>query len=265
MEGQTLALVTGATSGIGMAIAQRWAARGGALALTGRNAAALKECARRWREIYGVPVWTCAADLTQPEAIEHLWSGTLAFADTNRLHFNVVVNNAGFGAFGEDARIDEATLTGMLQLNVFALTLLTHRAALSFGRKEGGQILNVASTAAFQACPYLAAYAATKSYVLSYSRALDEELRGSGVRVKCLCPGPTRTHFARAAGLGETSRFDKFAADVDKVADTALALLDGTRSESVHGWSNRLGVFLTRCVSGRLAARIAGRVMQSMN
>ena len=104
----------------------------------------------------------------------------------------MVVNNAGFGAFGEDARIDEATLTGMLQLNVFALTLLTHRAALSFGRKEGGQILNVASTAAFQACPYLAAYAATKSYVLSYSRARDEELRGSGVRVKCLCPGPTR-------------------------------------------------------------------------
>ena len=258
------ALVTGASGGIGAAIAEKLAAKGRHLVISARGAEALEEKARLWRERYGVEVLVCAADLTRLEDLDRLWRSAMGWCGERGFRLGILVNNAGFGAFGPDWEIDEERLAEMTRLNVEALMRLTHRAALLFREQGGGRILNVASTAAFQSIPYLAHYSATKAYVLSYSEALAVELKAAGVEVVCLCPGPTRTGFSSAAGLKPDSLFDRYAGDVEAVARTAMAQLESGRTVAIVGAVNKLGAWASKFSPRCLTRILTGWVFRRM-
>ena len=197
-SGQT-ALVTGASAGIGVDLAECFASGGYDLVLAARTESALQEVADRLARTYDITATPIGADL---QAIGG--GARLAEAIARRgLAVDVLVNNAGFGAAGAFDRSDAATQLGMIDLNDRALVELTHIYWPSMIANKRGGVLNVASTAAFQPGPLMAIYYASKAFVLSFSEALWEEARGTGVKVSCLCPGPTVSKFRERAGTGK--------------------------------------------------------------
>jgi uncharacterized protein len=198
-EGQT-ALVTGASMGIGVDLAECFAKDGYDLVLTARSEAALKDVATRLAEKYKTKATPIALDLGAVGAGQKL-------ADeihTRGLAVDVLVNNAGYGTAGAFAGSDEANQLGMIDLNVRALVELTHIYWPTMLANKRGGVLNVASTAAFQPGPLMAVYYASKAFVLSFSEALWKEAGKTGVHVSCLCPGPTTSNFRERAGTGKT-------------------------------------------------------------
>jgi len=194
------ALVTGASSGIGLHLAECFAKDGVSLVLSARNEAKLNELATLWTQKYSVDVVVIPSDLSKPEEATKLIQQVKA----KSIELTYLVNNAGVGTYGlfKDTPL-EAT-TSMLRLNMEALTVLCSGFMPDLLRTRG-KILNVASTAAFQPGPYMAAYYATKAYVLSFSEALAEELADSGVAVCALCPGPTASGFQAEANMQKSA------------------------------------------------------------
>ncbi|MEW6705568.1 MAG: SDR family oxidoreductase [Pseudomonadota bacterium] len=255
------ALVTGASGGIGQEIARELAAAGYALVLVARDAARLARVADELAQAHGVPVQPLPCDLAQAGAVEAL-AQALAQGD---IVPEVLVNNAGFGVYGEHARTDWQAEHGMIELNVTALTALTKRLLPGMVRRGRGRILNVASTAAFQPGPYMAVYYATKAYVLSYSEALAEELSSSGITVTALCPGPTATAFSQRAQAVDSALFKgKRLPDASEVARYGVRALQRGRRVAVHGCMNSLLAqsvrFTPRRVVTRLVAQMSRRV-----
>ena len=198
-EGQT-ALVTGASAGIGVDLAECFAADGYDLILAARSEGALKEVAQRLAGAHGVTTHVIAQDLGAIGG-----GAALGQAVKSRgLNVDVLVNYAGYGHAGALTSSDLETQLGMIDLNVRALVELTYLFWNDMLAKKRGGVLNVASTAAFQPGPLMANYYASKAYVLSLSEALWEEARGTGVHVSCLCPGPTVSKFRERAGTGKT-------------------------------------------------------------
>jgi short-subunit dehydrogenase len=198
-EGQT-ALVTGASAGIGVDLAECFARDGYDLILAARSEGALQDVANRLSQAHGVRAHVIAQDLGA-----HGGGSALAGAIAERgLNVDALVNNAGYGHAGALTSSDLATQLGMIDLNVRALVELTYLYWDRMLANKRGGVLNVASTAAFQPGPLMANYYASKAYVLSFSEALWEEARGTGVHVSCLCPGPTVSKFRERAGTGKT-------------------------------------------------------------
>ena len=220
---QPLAVITGASSGIGRELAKLAAQKGYRLLLIARNMRALEVLSRDLR----TETHLLALDLTAAGA-------------------------------------DEAMLKKMIRLNVMALTSLSLRMARRMKREGRGRIMNVASTAAFQPCPYLGVYGATKSYVLSFTESLAEELKGSGVTVTAFCPGPTRTQFGVTAGLSQESPFDRLSADPERVAETGFKGMMAGRVVVLDGAANRFGAFMTRFLPRCLVRRIAGGMLAKL-
>ncbi len=187
----TTALVTGASSGIGLELARLLAADGHDLTLVARSADKLEALAA---ELGGARV--VAADLGSPEGVDQVLAAVP--------EVDVLVNNAGVGDFGPFAEADEAKTAAMLQLNVVTVTALTRAYLPGMVARGSGRVLNVASTAAFQPGPLMAVYYATKAYVLSFSEAVAEEVRGTGVTVTALCPGPTESGFQAGADMEDS-------------------------------------------------------------
>jgi short-subunit dehydrogenase len=198
-EGQA-ALVTGASGGIGLDLAECFAKDGYNVILTARSEAALKEAADRLAATYKIAAATIALDLGVPGGGEKL----AAEIASRGLSVDVLVNNAGFGHAGAFDTSDAAEELGMIDLNVRALVELTHIYWPKMLANRRGGVLNVASTAAFQPGPLMAVYYASKAFVLSFSEALWKEAEGKGVHVSCLCPGPTASKFRERAGTGKT-------------------------------------------------------------
>jgi uncharacterized protein len=196
-DGQT-ALVTGASGGIGLDLAECFARDGYGLILTARSESALKDAAARLGDKYKVAATAIAIDLGA------IGGGAKLAAEiaSRGLGVDVLVNNAGYGIAGALAGSDAAAELGMIDLNVRALVELTHIFWPGMLAKKRGGVLNVASTAAFQPGPFMAIYYASKAFVLSFSEALWEEARGTGVHVTCLCPGATKSNFRERAGTG---------------------------------------------------------------
>jgi uncharacterized protein len=209
------ALITGASSGIGLDLARLMAADFD-LIITARNQAALEEIARELQAAHGNHVHVVPADLTLPEAPQQI------FAEIKRrgLAVDILINNAGFEAYGPFAESDPKTSLDMVEVNITALTALTQLALTDMIARKRGRIMNVASTAGFQPGPLMAVYYATKAYVIMFSEAIANELKGSGVSFTCFCPGATATKFAGRANMGE-SRLFKLGAMKSK--DVALA------------------------------------------
>ena len=253
------ALVTGASSGIGRALAVEVARDGGDVVLVARRRGELEEVADEVRSL-GREAEVLVADLTDAADLERVAE---RLAD-DAAPVDLLVNNAGYGSFGDFADLDLDGQLGQVRLNVLALVRLSHTAAAVLRRRGDGAVLQVGSLAGFQPLPGNAVYAATKAFVSSFSQALHEELRGQGVRVTVLAPGFTRTEFQERAGVeGLAARLP--AVVWDDAATVARAGLDGVaagRAVVVPGLKNRLGAVLLRAspdVVGRRLAVLAGR------
>ncbi len=249
-----LAVVTGASGGIGAELARCFAAGGHDLVLTARRADELHTLAA---ELAGVTCHVLPLDLADPMARGELVAGLAA----RGLTADVLVANAGFGLYGPFADSDERRLLDLLQVNVTAVTHLVRLLLPGMVERKRGRILTVASVAAFQPGPLMAAYYASKAYVLSLSEALSYECRGTGVTVTCLCPGPTTTGFASAAVMGDSKLFDgPGVMDAKAVADAGYrGCLQGKRVV-VPGVQDRLGAFFGRHLPRRLILPLVARV-----
>jgi short-subunit dehydrogenase len=250
------ALVTGASLGIGRELARVFAENGHPLVLSARSEDKLRELARELETRHGVRVDVVPADLGDPATPKRLFDEV---AEKN-LRIDYLVNNAGFGTTGPFLETDLGREMEMVRLNVAALTELSHRFGRGMAERRSGGILNIASTAAFQPGPNMAVYYATKAYVLSFSEALAEELRASGVRVAAYCPGPVDTEFARTAGNADSVLFRLGAARPEAVARDAYRSLMRGRAVTVQGVTNWIGVQLLRISPRFLVRRIVAWV-----
>jgi len=246
-----VALVTGASAGLGVEFARQLSKRGYRLVLAARRKERLDELAKELGNARAV-----AVDLSKSNAAARLMTDVQANGET----VDLLVNNAGFGLIGRFAEVDAKRERQMIDLNVGALTDLCRAVAPGMIERGSGAILNVASTAAFQPGPKMAVYFATKAFVLSLSEALHEELKPHGIRVSCLCPGPTRTEFGDVAGFGGNGLFDRVAMTADKVVEIGLKGLDANRAVVVAGWLNKVGAASTRFAPRPVIRKIAGAI-----
>lgn len=251
---QQTALITGASSGLGESFARKLAAQKWNLVLVARSKDTLDALAKELTSAHGIHVHTIALDLSHADAAASLMK------NMENTPINLLINNAGFGDFGLFQDADPLRTRQMIDLNMGALTDLTRALLPQMIERKHGRILNVASTAAFQPGPLMAVYYATKAYVLSLSEALSNELQGSGVTVTCLCPGPTRTQFAKNAHMGSSRLFKSRVMDASVVVETALDACFKGKPVCIPGFSNKLGAFMTRFVSRDTAARISRHV-----
>jgi len=200
MNSKTYTLITGASGGIGYDLALLAAADGKNLMLVARSADKLEKLATKIREDNRSKVITLGVDLSTEAGVNKL----ITEVTVENILIDTLINNAGFGDFGDFAKAGIEKNLEMIRLNISALTQLTHLALQGMIKSGKGMIMNVASTAAFMPGPGMAVYYASKAYVLSFSEALTRELKGSGITVTTLCPGPTDTDFAKTAGLGKS-------------------------------------------------------------
>jgi uncharacterized protein len=252
------ALVTGASTGIGMELSRLFALNGYNLVLVARNEAVLKRLASEWREEYGVDTLAVAKDLSHHAAPDEL----VDWLDGKGIHVDVLVNNAGFGQYGPYLGLSPQQEMEMIQVNVASLTRLTRLLARKMAECGGGKILNVASVAAFQPGPLMAVYYATKAYVLSYSEALSEELADQGIQVSVLCPGPTRTEFFKRAGMVPNAWLNRFSLSAREVAlEGYRGLMEG-KTLIIPGFRNRLMVWLNRLLPRKAVVRTVRKMQE---
>jgi uncharacterized protein len=245
-KGKTL-LVTGASSGIGLQLARIGAKRGYDLILVANNKHNLEYVAGQLAEHFGVGVTALAQDLSASGAVASL---CLHLVDRR---IDVLINCAGFGDYNEFAVADSRRLSDMIRVNVLALTELTRWVLPQMVERSSGVVMNIASTAGFLSGPLMATYYATKNYVLSLSEAIDQELRGTGVRVMTVCPGPTATGFEQAAHLEESSLFKAPGImGAEAVAEAAWRGLDRGQGLVIPGWRNRVQIWVVRFLPRRL-------------
>ena len=226
------ALITGASGGIGYELAKLFARDHNNLVLVARSADKLAQVASEL-QTHGVTMKTIPLDLAAPLAPKFL------FDQLEGVAIDVLINNAGYGAFGEFAEMPEAEIFGQINLNITALTELTRLFLPPMLQRRAGRIMNVASTAAFQPGPLMAVYYASKAYVLSFSEAIANELRNSGVTVTCFCPGATHTGFAKRAGTENSRLFKQIGAmSAEKVARDGYRALMAGRTVAISGAHN---------------------------
>ncbi len=254
------ALITGASNGIGKELACLFAKDGVDLVLVARSEDKLRQLAAELNRQYGVQVTVIAKNLERMDAVREVYEEVNA----RGLKVTYLVNNAGFGMYGPFLETATEQELGMIDLNVKALTYLTKLFEPQMVQRRQGGILNVASTAAFQPGPLMAVYYATKAYVLSFTEALENELRGTGVTVTAFCPGPTHTGFAEQANLGRSKLFQAGVMDAKTVAAMGYAGFRRGRRIVIPGWKNRLLAgavgFLPRKLVTDIVRRIQGPV-----
>ena len=226
-----VALVTGASAGLGAEFARQLAAKGERLVLVARRRERLDELAAALGNARAV-----AMDLSEPGAAARLMADLEQHGDTVEL----LVNNAGFGLAGQFAELDGDRQREMIDLNCGALAELAHAVLPGMMTRKAGGILNVASTAAFQPGPGMAVYFATKAFVLSFSEALHDEAEPHGVKISCLCPGPTRTEFRSVSGFDPKGRLAKLSADAASVVAAGLRGFERNQAVVVPGLSNKM-------------------------
>lgn len=247
------ALVTGASSGIGWALAQQLGAKGANLVLTARRADRLKQLAEDLTTRNKVQTQTFVADLARPQAPGEIFR----FVEQKRLPIEILINNAGFGVYGEFHKVEAQRLLDMVQVNVAAVVHLTHLFLPAMVDRRSGYVLIVASTAAFQPVPYISTYAATKGFDLLFAEGIAEEVRRYGVNACALCPGSTASEFNEVAGAPRLSGPQE---SNEKVARVGLAALAAGKPRVISGAHNWLSVEAQRLAPRRLVTRVAARM-----
>ena len=253
------ALVTGASSGIGHELSLLLARQGYDLVLVGRNRAALTALSDRIRDEFGVAAECCPKDLSVQSAPDEL------FEDLERkgTAVDVLVNDAGFAIQGPFHENDATTLLDMLQVNITAVTHLTRLVLPQMIQRGRGRILNISSIGAFMPGPLMAAYFASKAYVLSLSEALANELHGTGVTITALCPGPTRSKFAIRAKLTDTKAFRGHLMEPADVAQEGFEAMMKGKTVVITGLKHRMQMLPTPLVPRRLLAYFARQYHQT--
>ncbi|HEX6836380.1 MAG TPA: SDR family oxidoreductase [Polyangia bacterium] len=253
MERRGTALVTGASSGIGLDLAKRFAAEGYDVALVARSEGKLKEVAAAIEAEHHVRAHVVTADLAAPRAADAL----VAALEARGIDVDVLVNNAGYALYGAFTETDLADELAMIQVNIVALTHLTKLVVRKMVARGGGRVLNVASTAAFQPGPLMAVYYATKAYVLSFSEALANELDGTGVSVTALCPGPTKTGFQARAQMEQSKLVrGKEIMTAETVARIGYAGLMKGKTVVIPGVSNKMMAQAVRFLPRKTVTRL---------
>ena len=250
------ALITGASAGIGTALARELAAGGTNLVLTARRRDRLVGLATELAEKHNIRTLACVADLVQPFGPQQIFS----FTEEKNITIDLLVNNAGFGAYGEFQKVELNRLVEMTQVNVTAVVHLTHLYLPGMVARRGGDILILASTAAFQPVPYISTYAATKAFDLYFAEGLAEEVRQYGIHVCALCPGSTETEFFQVAGQRNHTR--RAPETPEKVARVGLKALAAGKSSVISGFTNWLGAETVRLVPRRTVARITAGIFR---
>lgn len=249
------ALITGASSGIGLELAKLLAAAGHDLVLVARREAELQALASSLEREFGTRSRIVTTDLAEPGA-----ATTLAKSLTDAgIELEILINNAGFGVYGSFVTTDLQTELDMIQVNSVALTELSKHVIPGMVARGRGRVLNVASTAAFQPGPLMAVYYASKAYVLSFSEALAVELEGTGVTVTAFCPGPTESGFQAAARMGHSKLSGVLPSSAKVAADGMRALERGT-TVSIAGTKNWWLVQSVRWLPRKWVARMVRRI-----
>jgi len=254
------ALITGASKGIGKSMAIALAKRKINLLLISRSADELAVLQTAIESEYGVEVHIFAIDLSQPQAAKavHNWVTEKNYA------VQILINNAGYGLWGKFAELDLNAQMEMCQLNMTTVTALCHLFVPVLSTQEKAYILNVCSTAAYQAVPTLAIYSATKSFILSFTRALRFELKDGPVSVSCLSPGPVDTNFAHRAGLDAFNKMaEKFNMKPDDVAEIAIKGLFAGKSEMIPGFTNIISVYANRILPKGFIEKMAAGIYKT--
>ena len=252
------ALITGASEGIGRALAGTFAANGHDLVLTARRLPELRSLARELHGAHGTKTEVLPVDLAEAVSPEVLYQAV----NERQLTIDILVNNAGFGLYGPFLEREAEAQQELIQVNVSALTQLTHLFARDMARRGHGRILNVASTVAFLPGPYMATYFASKAYVLGFSEALRDELAGSGVSVTCLCPGLTESGFHERAGLTKSRMMRLAMASAESVAEAGYQGCMAGRAVVLPSFRNKLVPVLAWLLPNALLRSGARRMMQ---
>ncbi len=248
------ALITGASAGLGAEFARLCAAGGYNVILLARSAARLDELAADIAKTYAVDARPLVADLADPATPPRIFAGLTGTP------IDSLINNAGFGVRGAYTDTDWARESSLIQVNIVALAHLTKLFLPEMVRRGTGRILNVASTAAFVPGPYMALYYASKAFVLSFSEALTVEVKGTGVTVTALCPGPTRTEFAQTAGVGGSHLFQGPTMGAEEVARIGYDDMMAGKSSVIAGARNLWMMRGTRLVPRSYTAVQAGKL-----
>ena len=253
------AVITGASTGIGREFAHLCAREGYDVALIARSQPELESLASEIRNSTGRDAWVIAKDLSLASAPAEIFHQVNGLA----VPIEVLINNAGFGLLGRFWELDDSQQVNMIQVNITALTHLTHLFLPAMIQRRRGRILNVASTAAFQPGPLMSVYYATKAYVVSFSEAIHNECRDFGVTVTCLCPGPTRTEFQKRAGANAKKLFSSGRVmDAAIVARIGVAAMNAGKPLAIAGRMNAVMAFLTRFAPIQFTASMARRFQE---
>lgn len=252
------ALITGASGGIGYDLAEIMAADGLNLVIVARSADKLDKMAHEFGQKYGVTITAVAKDLARPQAPTEL----VAALEAANITIDLLVNNAGFATYGRFHELPLERELQMIQLNITTLTHLTHLLLPGMVQRGQGQIMNVASTAAFQPGPLMAVYYASKAFVLSFSEAIANELEGTGVTVTALCPGPTASGFQARAAMEESRLVQNGLMDSRTVAEIGYKGLKDGKTVVVPGLANKVGTMMPRFVPRKMVTRIVRNMQE---
>lgn len=253
------ALITGASGGIGLEFAKIFAKEGYDLVLIARNEEKLNAIKDNLEAAYNQQVFIYVKDLSEKNAAQDIFR----FTQQHRIVVDVLVNNSGFGDFGEFSASDLKKQTEMVQVNVSALMQMCHLFMQQMISRKHGKILNIASIAAFQAGPLMSVYYATKAFVLSFSEALSAELKNSGVTVTALCPGPTVTNFEQNANLKTSGLFKNLkTATAESVALFGYRMLMKNKPIAVPGATNKFIVWSAKFLPRKLMRNMAYRIQK---
>ncbi|MFN5427616.1 MAG: SDR family NAD(P)-dependent oxidoreductase [Bacteroidota bacterium] len=251
------ALITGASNGIGLELAKIHAAKGDQLVLVARNKSKLDELRIELEKTYKISVYTIGKDLSAMNAGQEIFDET----SKQQIHIDYLINNAGFGDFGMFVETDWNKEAQMIQLNITALTQLTKLYLKEMVKRGSGKIMNVASTAAFQSGPTMAVYYATKAYVLSFSEAIDNEVRDKGVTVTALCPGATESGFQAAAAMEESNLVKGRKLPTSKeVAEYGYESMMKGRTVAIHGFMNYLLANSVRFIPRAMVVKVTRKL-----
>lgn len=254
------ALITGASKGIGLSMANLLAMKHYDLLLVARSGEELETVANTLRTKYNVQVSWLAQDLSMPNAAEAVYK----WCTDNHYTVSVLINNAGYGIWGTFESLTLEKQSNMLQLNMQTPVALCHYLLPMLKAQPQSYILNVSSTAAYQAVPTLSLYAASKAFLLVFTRGLRQELKGSNVSVSCLCPGPVNTNFVDRAGMQAIkATAEKFGMHPDTAADIALKGMFNKKAEIIPGALNVISAFSTRLFPKSMVEKIAGGLYKS--
>jgi short-subunit dehydrogenase len=251
------ALITGASNGIGLELAKIHASKGGDLVLVARNKSKLDELKHELETKFNIKVYTIGKDLSASNAAKEVYDET----SKQQIKIEYLINNAGFGDFGFFTETDWNKELQMINLNITTLTQFTKLYLQDMLKRKSGKIMNVASTAAFQSGPTMAVYYATKAYVLSFSEAVDNEVRDQGISITALCPGATESGFQAAAAMEESNLVKGRKLPGSKeVAEYGYAAMLKGKTVAIHGFMNWIMANSVRFIPRSIVVKVTRKI-----